>query len=77
MKQNQEKKLQNHIGITKEEIVMNKKLVQSMLTNELGGGTGNMSPISIKNTRNDIVQISPITLRQNGMKSGVDLFNTS
>ena len=48
-----------------------------MLTNELGGATGNMSPISIKNTRNDIVQISPITLRQNVMNSGVDLFNTS
>ena len=79
MKQNQQKKLQNHIGITKEEIVLNKKLVQSMLTNELTGNAGSASPISLEATRNrNFIQGSPVTLRQNGAGNTVyDMFNTS
>ena len=41
---------------------MNKKLVESMLTNEIGGN--NMSPVSFEGTRNNrIVHMSPITMR--------------
>ena len=34
MKQNQEKRINEHVGITKEEITINRKLVESMLTND-------------------------------------------
>ena len=35
MRQNEERRLNDHVGITKEEITMNRKLVESMLTNDI------------------------------------------